>query len=125
MKLRSLIATAVFTLLFAATAKAQIAIYAGFSGARLNSGSTNVYGPLVGVYAQTGHREKALALLQRHFFQYERYQAVRSKEMMEARVDAVFDTLREDPAFVALTRGADGKLPMPMRDVKTMQNRQR
>jgi tetratricopeptide (TPR) repeat protein len=80
---------------------------------------------LAAVYAQTGHREKALALLQRHFFQYERYQAVRSKEMMEARVDAVFDTLREDAAFVALTRGADGKLPMPMRDVKTMQNRER
>ena len=80
---------------------------------------------LAAVYAQTGHREKALALLKRHFFQYERYQAVRSKEMMEARVDAVFDTLREDPSFVALTRGADGKLPMPMRDMKTMHNRER
>jgi hypothetical protein len=33
--------------------------------------------------------------------------------MMEARVDAVFASLREDPAFVALTNGADGKLPMP------------
>jgi hypothetical protein len=43
---------------------------------------------------------------------------------MEARVDAVFDTLRED-AFVELTRGAEGKLPMPMRDVKTRQNRER
>jgi len=31
--------------------------------------------------------KKALDLLKRHFFQYERYQAVRSKEMMEARVD--------------------------------------
>jgi tetratricopeptide (TPR) repeat protein len=80
---------------------------------------------LAAIYAQTGHREKALALLQRHFFQYERYQAVRSKEMMEARVDAVFDSLRDDSAFVALTRGADGKLPMPMRDVKGMQNRER
>lgn len=56
MKARTLIATALFTLLFAAAANAnaQIAIYAGFSGARLNSTSTNVYGPLVGVYAQTG-----------------------------------------------------------------------
>ncbi len=80
---------------------------------------------LAAVYAQTGHREKALALLQRHFFQYERYQAVRSKEMMEARVDAVFDSLRDDSAFVALTRGADGKIPMPMRDVKGTQNRER
>jgi tetratricopeptide (TPR) repeat protein len=80
---------------------------------------------LAAVYAQTGHREKALALLQRHFFQYERYQAVRAKEMMEARVDAVFDSLRADSAFVALTRGADGKLPMPMREVRGMQDRNR
>lgn len=69
---------------------------------------------LAGIYAQNGQREKALALLRRHFFQYERYQAVREKEMMEARVDVVFDSLREDRAFLALTSGADGKLPMPM-----------
>lgn len=54
MKPRSLIVPALFTLLFAATAHAQIGLYAGFSGARLNSGSTNIYGPLVGVYAQRG-----------------------------------------------------------------------
>jgi tetratricopeptide (TPR) repeat protein len=70
---------------------------------------------LAGIYAQTGQREKALALLRRHFFQYERYQAVRSKEMMEARVDAVFDSLRQDSKFLALTSGADGKLQMPMK----------
>jgi hypothetical protein len=35
--------------------------------------------------------------------------------MMEARVDAVFDSLRRDPAFVALTAGADGRLQMPTR----------
>jgi tetratricopeptide (TPR) repeat protein len=69
---------------------------------------------LAGIYAQNGQREKALALLRRHFFQYERFQAVREKEMMEARVDVVFDSLREDRAFLALTSGADGKLPMPM-----------
>lgn len=68
---------------------------------------------LAAVYAQLGQREKALALLKRHFFEYERYEAVRSKEMMEARVDAVFASLREDPAFVALTNAADGKLPIP------------
>ena len=68
---------------------------------------------LAGIYAQNGQRDKALALLSRHFFQYERYQAVREKEMMEARVDTVFDSLREDSAFLALTRLADGKLPMP------------
>jgi tetratricopeptide (TPR) repeat protein len=69
---------------------------------------------LAAVYAQAGQKDKALSLLKRHFFEYERYQAVRSKEMMEARVDAVFASLREDPQFVALTSGADGKLQVPM-----------
>jgi tetratricopeptide (TPR) repeat protein len=69
---------------------------------------------LAAIYAQAGQKDKALALLQRHFFEYERYQAVRSKEMMEARVDAVFASLMTDPAFVQLTSGADGKLPMRM-----------
>lgn len=78
---------------------------------------------LAAIYAQTGHRREALALLQRHFFRYERYQAVRAKEMMEARVDAVFDSLRQDSAFLALTSGADGKLQMPMRNMTGTQNR--
>ncbi|HSL53702.1 MAG TPA: tetratricopeptide repeat protein [Pyrinomonadaceae bacterium] len=78
---------------------------------------------LAAIYAQTGHRRQALALLQRHFFRYERYQAVRAKEMMEARVDAVFDSLRQDSAFLALTSGADGKLQMPMRNMTGTQNR--
>jgi tetratricopeptide (TPR) repeat protein len=69
---------------------------------------------LAAIYAQAGQKDKALALLKRHFFEYERYQAVRSKEMMEARVDAVFASLMQDPAFLALTRDADGKLPMRM-----------
>jgi tetratricopeptide (TPR) repeat protein len=68
---------------------------------------------LAGIYAQNGQREKALELLRRHFYQYERSQAVRAKEMMEARVDTVFDSLRSDAAFLALTSGADGRLPMP------------
>jgi tetratricopeptide (TPR) repeat protein len=68
---------------------------------------------LAAIYAQLGQKQKALDLLKRHFFEYERYAAVRSKEMMEARVDAVFVSLREDPQFVALTSGADGKLPIP------------
>jgi tetratricopeptide (TPR) repeat protein len=70
---------------------------------------------LAAIYAQAGQRQQALSLLRRHFFAYERYRAVRAKEMMEARVDAVFVTLREDPTFVALTSGADGKLPVPMK----------
>jgi tetratricopeptide (TPR) repeat protein len=65
---------------------------------------------LAAIYAQTGQRDKALALLKRHFFEYERYQAVRAEEMMEARVDAVFASLKNDPGFIALTAGADGKL---------------
>ena len=69
---------------------------------------------LAAIYAQAGEKEKALALLKRHFFQYERYQSVRSKEMMEARVDAVFASLMTDPQFMALTSGADGRLPMRM-----------
>jgi tetratricopeptide (TPR) repeat protein len=68
---------------------------------------------LAAIYAQLGQKQKALDLLKRHFFQYERYEAVRSKEMMEARVDAVFASLREDPQFIALTNAAAGKLPMP------------
>ena len=78
---------------------------------------------LAAIFAQTGHRREALALLQRHFFRYERYQAVRAKEMMEARVDAVFDSLRQDSDFLALTSGADGKLQMPMRNTTGTQNR--
>lgn len=74
---------------------------------------------LAAIYAQNGQREKALAFLKRHFYQYERYHAVRSKEMMEARVDAVFDSLRKDSAFIALTRDADGRLMMPMKDMGT------
>lgn len=69
---------------------------------------------LAAIYAQAGEKEKALELLQRHFFEYERYQGVRSKEMMEARVDAVFASLIADPQFLALTKDADGKLPMRM-----------
>ncbi len=70
---------------------------------------------LAAIFAQNGQRDRALALLRRHFFQYERYQSVRAKEMMEARVDAVFDSIRTDREFVALTNGADGRLPIPMK----------
>lgn len=92
--------------------------------ARANRGLMPASYNLAAIYAQTGHREEALSLLKRHFFQYERYQAVRAKEMMEARVDAVFDSLRQDSSFLALTSGADGKLPMPMKDMRGMpQNR--
>ena len=70
---------------------------------------------LAAIHAQLGDRNKALALLKRHFYEYERFDAVRSKEMMEARVDAVFASIVADPEFVSLTGQADGKLPMPSR----------
>lgn len=69
---------------------------------------------LAAIYAQNGNKAKALELLQRHFYKFERFHAVRQKEMMEARVDAVFDSIREDKDFLALTKHADGMLPMPM-----------
>ena len=81
--------------------------------AQKNEGMLPASYNLAAIYAQLGQKDKALALLKRHFFQYERYQAVRSKEMMEARVDAVFASLMKDPEFIALTRGADGRLPLP------------
>jgi tetratricopeptide (TPR) repeat protein len=71
---------------------------------------------LAAIYAQVGQKQKALELLKRHFFRYERYEAVRTKEMMEARVDEVFLSLREDQEFLALTNGADGKLPIPQKN---------
>lgn len=75
---------------------------------------------LAAIFAQAGQKEKALQMLKRHFFEYERYQAVRSKEMMEARVDMMFDSIRQDSDFMALTSGADGKLMMPMRQMRQM-----
>lgn len=77
---------------------------------------------LAAIYALNGQRDKALSLLKRHFFEYERYQQVRSKEMMEARVDAVFDSIRKDSDFMALTSGADGKLPIPMAKTSSTDN---
>jgi tetratricopeptide (TPR) repeat protein len=76
---------------------------------------------LAAIFAQNGQKDKALAMLRRHFYQYERYQSVRAKEMMEARVDAVFESIRTDREFVALTRDADGRLPIPMKGMPATQ----
>ena len=71
---------------------------------------------LAAVYAQLGQKDEALRLLHRHFYEYERFKAVREKEMMEARVDAVFASINTDPGFQKLTELADGLLePMPPR----------
>jgi tetratricopeptide (TPR) repeat protein len=102
----------VFAAVFmAANGKQEEALKIARDNVKLMPASYN----LAAIYAQNGQRDKALSLLRRHFFQYERYQAVREKEMMEARVDAVFDSIRTDHAFIALTSGADGKLPIPMK----------
>jgi tetratricopeptide (TPR) repeat protein len=61
---------------------------------------------LAAIWAQLGDREKTLELLARHFYSYERYEAVRAREMQEARDDYVFAALHRDPAFVELTRDA-------------------
>jgi tetratricopeptide (TPR) repeat protein len=68
---------------------------------------------LAAIYAMSGDRDRALAYLKRHFYEYERFAEVRSKEMMEARVDMMFDTIRTDGDFVKLTAQADGLLPLP------------
>jgi tetratricopeptide (TPR) repeat protein len=60
---------------------------------------------LAAVYALLGEKEKALAMLSRHFYDYEKFDAVRRKEMDEARVDVVFASLKKDPRFIALIRG--------------------
>jgi len=101
----------VFAAVFmAASGKKEEALKIALDNINLLPASYN----LAAIFAQNGQKEKALDLLKRHFYKYERYQDVRSKEMMEARVDAVFDSLRQDKAFLALTKDADGRLPMPM-----------
>jgi tetratricopeptide (TPR) repeat protein len=63
---------------------------------------------LAAIWAQVGDRAKAMELLRRHFYTYERFDAVRSMEMQEARDDYMFASLHQDPEFIALTKLADG-----------------
>jgi hypothetical protein len=44
-----------------------------------------------------------MELLRRHFYNYERYDAVRSMEMKEAREDYMFTSLHKDADFANLT----------------------
>ncbi len=62
---------------------------------------------LAAIYAQLGERQKAFDYLRRHFYEYEQFDAVRAKEMTEARDDIVFARYHQDPAFVELTSLAD------------------
>ncbi len=101
----------VFSAVFlAATGKKDEALKIAQKNINLLPASYN----LAAIFAQTGQRDKALAYLKRHFYEYERYHAVREKEMMEARVDAVFASIVQDKDFLELTKHADGKLPMVM-----------
>lgn len=59
---------------------------------------------LAAIWAQLGKKEKALELLARHFYQYERFDPVRAREMQEARDDIAFARYHRDPDFVALTQ---------------------
>ncbi len=68
---------------------------------------------LAAIYAQAGDRAKAMELLRRHFYEYERFDAVRAMEMKEARDDYMFASLHQDPAFVELT-GLARQHPMGM-----------
>jgi tetratricopeptide (TPR) repeat protein len=104
-----------FNLIFAAAFMADTNPDEALKIAKAHEGELSASYNLAAVYAQIGQKDKALALLKRHFFEYERYQAVRAKEMMEARVDAVFESIVHTKEFMDLTKDADGKLPMPMR----------
>lgn len=59
---------------------------------------------LAAIWAQAGDRQKAMEMLRRHFYEYERFDAVRAMEMQEARDDYMFVSLHEDPAFIELTK---------------------
>jgi tetratricopeptide (TPR) repeat protein len=59
------------------------------------------------IYAQLGDKEKMIELLRRHFFVYEQFDAVRAKEMQEARDDIAFERYHHDPDFLKLTALAD------------------
>lgn len=58
---------------------------------------------LAAIYALLGQKGKAMELLNRHFYQYERYDDVRAMEMWEARVDYVFASIKDDEQFMKLT----------------------
>jgi len=58
---------------------------------------------LAAIYALLGQKGKAMEMLHRHFYKYERYDDVRAMEMWEARVDYVFSSIKEDEDFVKLT----------------------
>ena len=61
---------------------------------------------LAAIWAQAGDRPKAMELLRRHFYAYERFEAVRAMEMKEAREDYMFAAIYGSSEFDELTKGA-------------------
>lgn len=61
---------------------------------------------LAAIWAQAGDKQQAMEFLRRHFYTYERFEAVRAMEMKEAREDWMFANLYTEPEFDALTKGA-------------------
>jgi Tfp pilus assembly protein PilF len=74
--------------------------------AKENEGELSASYNLAAIYALLGNKGKAMELLKRHFYQYERFDEVRAMEMWEARVDYVFASMKDDPGFVELTKMA-------------------
>jgi len=74
--------------------------------AKANEGELAASYNLAAIYALLGNKGKAMEMLKRHFYEYERFDDVRAMEMWEARVDYVFASLKNDPAFVELTKMA-------------------
>lgn len=72
--------------------------------ARANEGVLEASYNLAALWAQVGDRAKAMELLKRHFYAYERYDAVRAMEMKEARDDYMFAELHTDAEFIELTK---------------------
>ncbi len=93
-----------YNLVFAATYMADSGRQAqALRIAKANENLLSASYNLAAIYALLGNKGKAMELLKRHFYQYERYDAVRAMEMWEARVDYVFVSMKDDPAFVKLT----------------------
>jgi tetratricopeptide (TPR) repeat protein len=74
--------------------------------AKENEGDLAASYNLAAIYSLLGNKGKAMELLKRHFYQYERYDDVRAMEMWEARVDYVFASMKDDPGFIELTKTA-------------------
>ena len=97
-----------YNLIFAATYMADSGRGAeALAIAKKNENVLSASYNLAAIYALLGNKGKAMEMLKRHFYTYERYDAVRAKEMWEARVDYVFASMKDDPDFIRLTAMAN------------------